>query len=408
MARDDLRTELGRAFRRAVREEGPVTVHGVRVGVNGGAVHVDITVRRLAQPAPLRGLVLVVLAEVPTAPEAPPRARRGGRREEVREVEERLRHAEEELQTTREEMQTSQEELKSTNEELQSRNEELQSTNEELTTSKEEMQSLNEELQTVNTELESRVADLSHVNDDMKNLLNNTGIATVFLDGRLNLRWFTTGMTKLVNLLPTDTGRPLTDIASELFYPGLVEDAAGVLQSLAPSEREVALRDGRRFSARITPYRTLENRIDGVVITFTDITSFRELERGIADARAYAEAIVATVREPLLVLDSRMRVVSANRSFYREFRTSPDEMEGRDLYALGDGAWDLPELRELLETILPGNTAFEDFRVEHDFPGVGRRVLLLNGRRIVNAEGEPELILLAFEDVTGTARERTP
>jgi two-component system, chemotaxis family, CheB/CheR fusion protein len=408
MAREGLRAELGSAFRRALREDEPVNLRGVRVGVNGGTVHVDVTVQKLAQPAPLRGLVLIVLAETPAQAEAPARARRTGRHEEVRELEERLGRAEEDLQTTREEMQSSQEELKSANEELQSTNEELQSTNEELTTSKEEMQSLNEELQTVNTELESRVADLSHVNDDMKNLLNNTGIATVFLDSRLNLRWFTTGMTKLVNLRPGDAGRPVTDIASDLFYPDLAADAGEVLQTLAPKETEVAVRDGRRFSVRITPYRTLENRIDGVVVTFTDISAFRELEQELSEARAYAEAIVATVREPLLVLDGAMRVVSANRSFYETFRVPGGEVEGRELYALGNREWDIPELRQLLETVLPENAAFDDFRVDHVFPGLGRRVLLLNARRIVTEGTNKPLILLAFEDVTGTGREAAP
>ena len=305
-------------------------------------------------------------------------------------------------------MQSSQEELKSTNEELQSTNEELQSTNEELTTSKEEMQSLNEELQTVNTELESRVADLSHVNDDMKNLLNSTNIATVFLDSRLNLRWFTTGMTKLVNLRPGDAGRPVTDIASDLFYPDLTRDAGEVLRTLAPADAEVEVRDGRRFSVRITPYRTLENRIDGVVITFTDISAFRTLERDLSEARSYAEAIVATVREPLLVLDGAMHVVSANRSFYGTFRVPPGEVEGRELYALGNGEWDVPEFRRLLETVLPENTAFDNYRVDHVFPAIGRRVLLLNARRVIAGEWNRELILLAFEDVTGTAREAAP
>lgn len=401
MARDGLRAELGGAFRRALGQEGPVALRGVRIGVDGATVHVDVTVRTLAEPAPLKGLVLIVLTEAPTPPGEPAPARRKGRHEEGRALEERLRQAGEELQTTREEMQSSQEELQSTNEELQS-------TNEELTTSREEMQSLNEELQTVNTELESRVADLSHVNDDMKNLLNSTSIATIFLDGRLNLRWYTAAMTKLVNLLPGDLGRPVMDIASDLFHPDLLGDAREVLRTLVPSEREVATCDGRRFSVRTIPYRTLENRIDGVVIGFTEITAFRALERELSDARAYAEAIVATVREPLLVLDGAMHVVSANRSFYETFGVPAGEVEGQELYALGNGQWEIPELRRLLETILPENTAFENYRVDHVFPAIGRRVLLLNARRVIAEGANRELILLAFEDVTGTAREASP
>ncbi|ACL17737.1 chemotaxis protein CheB [Methanosphaerula palustris] len=400
MARDGLRSELGGAFRHALLQEKPVALRGVRIVSEGVTVHTDVTIQKLTEPSPLKGLVLIVLADVPPTPEAPVRVRHTGRREEMLDLKERLRQSEEDLRITREEMQSSQEELKSTNEELQSTNEELQSTNEELTTSKEEMQSLNEELQTVNTELESRVADLSHVNDDMKNLLNSTNIATVFLDNQLNLRWYTAGMTKLVNLLPGDVGRPVTDIASDLFYPDLIRDAGEVLRTLIPVETEVTVRDGHRFSVHITPYRTLENRIDGVVITFADITAFRRLEQELSRARTYAEAIVATIREPLLVLDSEMHVVSANRSFFETFQVSQKEVEGRELSTLGDGEWDIPELQRLLGTILPENAVFSDLRVDHIFPTIGRRLMLLNARRIITEGGNTELILLAFEDVT--------
>ena len=194
------------------------------------------------------------------------------------EISSELQRAHEELQSTREEMQTSQEELKSMNEELQSTNEELQSTNEELTTSKEEMQSMNEELQTVNHELQAKVDELSRSNNDMKNLLNSTDIATLFLDGELLVRRFTTPTAKIIKLIPGDAGRPITDIVSELDYPDLAEDAREVLRTLVFRERQVASRDGRWFSVRVMPYRTLENVIDGVVITFSDITATKGLE----------------------------------------------------------------------------------------------------------------------------------
>jgi two-component system CheB/CheR fusion protein len=175
-------------------------------------------------------------------------------------------------------MQTSQEELKSTNEELQSTNEELQSANEELTTSKEEMQSLNEELQTVNHELQAKVDELSRANNDMRNLLNSTDIAILFLDDMLNVRRFTPQTTRIIKLIAGDAGRPITDIATDLDYPGLAADAREVLRSLVFIEKQVASRDERWFLVRIMPYRTLENRIDGVVITFSNITAARTLE----------------------------------------------------------------------------------------------------------------------------------
>jgi two-component system, chemotaxis family, CheB/CheR fusion protein len=193
-------------------------------------------------------------------------------------LERELQQAREDSQTSREEMQTSQEELKSMNEELQSTNEELQSTNEELTASKEEMQSLNEEPQTVNQELQAKVDELSQTNNDMKNLLNSTEIATLFLDDALNVRRFTTQTTRIIKLIAGDAGRPITDITTDLDYQGMAADAQEVLRTLVFTEKQVPTRDGRCFLVRIMPYRTLENRIDGVVITFSNITEAKKLE----------------------------------------------------------------------------------------------------------------------------------
>ena len=190
-------------------------------------------------------------------------------------------------------MQTAQEELRSTNEEQQSTNEELQSTNEELTTSKEEMQSLNEELQTVNSELQSNVDELARSNNDMKNLLNRTDIATLFLDTQLNVRRFTTQTPKLIQLIPGDIGRPITDLASDLIYPEMVADARGVLLKLGFAEKSVSAHDGRWFTVRIMPYRTLDDRIDGLVITFEDITVAKTLESQMREQHATLEQAMA-------------------------------------------------------------------------------------------------------------------
>src|SRR6185436_8634983 len=192
-----------------------------------------------------------------------------------------------------EEMQTSQEELRSTNEEQQSTNEELQSTNEELTTSKEELQSLNEELQTVNHELQAKVDELSRTNNDMKNLLNSTDIATLFLDNDLNVRRFTTQAAKIIKLIPGDVGRPITDLASDLLYPELAEDAREVLRKLGFTEKPISSRDGRWFTVRIMPYRTLDDRIEGVVITFLDISAAKTLEAKLRDKQGTLENRIA-------------------------------------------------------------------------------------------------------------------
>jgi transcriptional regulator with PAS, ATPase and Fis domain len=212
----------------------------------------------------------------------------------IRELEHELQQFREQLQTTREEMQSSQEELKSTNEELQSTNEELQSTNEELTTSREEMQSLNEELQTVNAEQLSKMDELSWINNDMKNLLNSTEIVTVFLDNELRVRRFTTGADKLFKLIPGDVGRPLSDIVSDLLYPGMTEEAREVLRTLVFSEKQITTADGRWFLVRIMPYRTMEDVIDGLVITFANITAAKTLEAQLREENAKLKSLLET------------------------------------------------------------------------------------------------------------------
>jgi two-component system CheB/CheR fusion protein len=286
MAQEELRFDLGSAFQKALREKMPVTVKGLKSGTGVGAQPVDITVKYIEEPEALRGMVMIVFSDViPSREKNAEDHSRSGQPGSVAntDLEQELLQAREELQSTREEMQSSQEELTSTNEELQSTNEELQSTNEELTTSREEMQSLNEELQTVNAEQQSKMDEFARVNDDMRNLLNSTEIVTVFLDNRLHIRRFTTGADKLFKLIPGDVGRPLSDIVTDLIYPGMAEESREVLRTLAFSEKQITATDGRWFSVRIMPYRTTEDMISGVVITFANVTATKLLE---ADLRA--------------------------------------------------------------------------------------------------------------------------
>ena len=278
MARDGLRHEIPGAFRRATQRTDPLVVRNIKVGTNGGTQFVDLTVLRLEKPEAMKGMFLIVFTDVPAVVEHAVPGNKNHSSGKQKEMEIELQRLNEELQSMREEMQTSQEELKSTNEELQSTNEELQSTNEELTTSKEEMQSLNEELQTVNVELQSKVSDYVRANDDMKNLLNSTEIATLFLDKELNIRRFTDQMTKIFKLRNGDIGRPFTDLVTDLEYPQIGEHAHQVLSTLAFREESVSTHQGKWFTVRIMPYRTINDHIDGLVITFTDITVAKELE----------------------------------------------------------------------------------------------------------------------------------
>ncbi len=296
MAREGLRYELARAFAEALRQKESVALHGLKVGTNGGTHYVDVTIQRLTEPESLQGLVMIIFTDVAapvTANEPSRSAKPQGRSPRLAELEQELLQVRGEARATHEEMQTSQEELRSANEELQSTNEELQSTNEELTTSKEEMQSMNEELQTVNTELQAKVDELSRASNDMKNLLDSTDIATLFLDKELNVRRFTPQATKIIKLIAADAGRPITDLASDLCYPELADDAREVLRKLASIEKPIGARDGRWYTVRIMPYRTQDDRIDGVVITFANITIAKKLEAKLRGNQASLEKHVA-------------------------------------------------------------------------------------------------------------------
>lgn len=299
MARDGLRYELAIAFKEALQKKEGVTLAGLTVGTNGGTQHVNVNVRRMDEPGPLHGLVMIVFTDVPApvnaAPDGQP-PKPHPRSPRVAELESELLRVRGEARATHEEMQTSQEEFRSANEELQSTNEELQSSNEELTTSKEEMQSMNEELQTVNTELQSKVDQLSLASNDMKNLLDSTDIAMLFLDKALKVRRFTPQATKIIKLIASDAGRPITDLASELKYPELAADAREVLRKLAAVEKTIAARDRRWFTVRIMPYRTLDDRIDGVVITFSNVTESKTLEAKLRSDHATLEKHVAKAR----------------------------------------------------------------------------------------------------------------
>jgi two-component system CheB/CheR fusion protein len=307
MARDGLRYDLSIALQKVNRKKGDtVTVRGINVVTGNTSQSVDLTVQSLDAPNELRGMVLVVFSQAAVEGESAigDRSRKAPAR--VSQHAELLR-AKDEARAYREEMQTSQEELKSMNEELQSTNEELQSTNEELTTSKEEMQSLNEELQTVNAELQTKLDELSGANNDMKNLLNSTDIATVFLDNDLRLRRFTVQAKTIIKFIPGDVGRPITDLASDLQYPALVTDANEVLRTLVFSEKPISTRDGRWFIVRIMPYRTMDNRIEGVVITFSDITTAKMLEAQLRKRNNELDALSAKRGRALDVAEDRWK-----------------------------------------------------------------------------------------------------
>jgi two-component system, chemotaxis family, CheB/CheR fusion protein len=405
MARNALRSHLPALVRTAASEKKEDS-RTVKMTSDGRDFSVRLTVKPVVHKD-LKELYMVLFEELPAEEKEKNTGKRQVRKKtdssrRVQQLEEELRSTKESLQTTIEELETSNEELRSVNEEYQSANEELQSANEELNSSKEEMQSLNEELETVNAELQGKNQELMKANDDMKNLLDSLALPTIFLDNSLRIKRFTAQADKVVNLRDSDTGRPLGDLVLRIKYDHLLQDAKEVLKSLAPREMEIEGIDGRWYSVRIKPYRTVENFIDGLVILFVNIHKRKAAEEALKESaalRRFAENIVNTVREPLVVLDQGFRIASANNSFYGAFALKPEEALGKTLYELHDGAWDIPDLRKLLEQILPEKTAFENYDMEHVFPGLGVKKLQLNARMMEQEELGFDKILLAIEVV---------
>jgi two-component system, chemotaxis family, CheB/CheR fusion protein len=309
-----------------------------------------------------------------------------------------------ELQNTIEHLETTNEELKASNEEATSMNEELQSTNEELETSKEEMQSFNEELHTVNSQLQHKVHELEDSTNDLNNLLTGTETVTLFIDANLCIKWFTPSTRELFNLMLSDVGRPISHFARKFDDENLLADAEKVLQKLVVVEAEVLSSAGRWYLRRMLPYRTLDNRIAGVVITFIDVTERKQDRDASDEARIYAQAIVETIRQPLLVLDDTQHVVSVNTAFEILFKVSEAECQGELISELEDGEWDIPKLRLLLDEVLSKDQHFNDVEVEHEFRDVGHRCLLINGRKLTREGARTGLILLAIEDITERKR----
>jgi two-component system CheB/CheR fusion protein len=400
MAREGLEYELSSAIREATNKNKRVVTEAVSVKVNDSFSSVNIEVKPITRYESMKGLMMVVFTEpLPSQPSKTAKGRKKGDDKRLHMLETELMATKDRLQHTIEEQETTMEELQSTNEELQASNEELQSANEELETSKEEIQSVNEELITVNSELQNKLDELAHANNDMNNLLAGTDIATVFLNNDLEIKRFTPMAAKIINLIQSDIGRPIEQVTTTILDVNIVEEVIEVLNTLVFKEKDVRTMKGIWYLMRILPYRTEDNVIDGVIITFSDITSLKH-------AREYAESIVDTVREPLLVMDKDLRIITANNSFYNAFKVSRKETENQLIYNVGNRQWNIPDLRILLDDIIPKNREFNGYLVEHKFPKIGHKKMILNARRIYESDEKTERILLAIEDITGANAER--
>ena len=406
MARLELRLDLRSAIYNARDQDLPITKDGIEMS-KGLLVKLDVI--------PLRAngdqffLVLfesrpsqILLAPAAVSPPPKSRKERAIKTDTDMEVV-RLTH---ELEKTKEYLRSiidaqeaNNQDLKVAGEEILSSNEELQSTNEELETAKEEIQATNEELGTINDELRSRNIQLHQVNNDMQNLLSSVNIPILMLSGDLRIRRFTPLAEQAFNLIPSDVGRPFSDIQINLDVQHIRDLVTSVIDTLIPYEHDVQDHLGNWFSLRIRPYRTTDNHIDGVVISLIDIDQLKRNAMELEAARNYATAIVETLHQPLMVLNDELQVITANRAFYEIFQIHPHQTEQQSIFALGNGDWDIPKLRSLLNDILLLDISVQDYELTQDFAHLGRRTMLLNACRIEQGN-VGQMILIAIEDIT--------
>jgi two-component system CheB/CheR fusion protein len=391
MVRPGLRPDLVAALQLA-QKQGTVVRKHVRLHTPGSVRRATLTVTPLSQPGPLDGLMMVVFdagaaravkSSSTTLHQARPSSKGRG-------VNVELEYAQQRLHRTNTDLQVSNEEFKSFNEELQSTNEELQSTNEELETTKEELQSLNEELITVNTQLQNKFEEAANANDDLKNLVNSTEVATIFLDSELRIKRYTPEASRVSKVIATDIGRPFEDIVSKVRYESLLDDARTVLQTLVFTEREVQAEDGHWYLLRIMPYRTSKNLIDGLVLTYLDITAYKQATRR-------AESIVDRVPTPLIMLDTDLRVVTANRSFYQVFARERREVERHPIDRILEGRFNHPALRTAIEKRFIEETGVDTIELERESLPVGEGQWRASISRIEPADGEAPLMFLALQ-----------
>ncbi|MBI4955335.1 MAG: PAS domain S-box protein [Myxococcales bacterium] len=402
MVREELRLPLRQAIDEARTKCGPARTGGLLIGPGPTSRPIALEVVPFGVASTTQRFFVVLFKETqpPPGTAAESRGPEGGTPPPL---ESQLRHelasTRDYLQSVIEQLEASNEELKAANEEIISSNEELLSTNEELQMAKEELEATNEELRTVNEEMTVRNVEGSRLNDDLSNVLSSVEIPIVMVSRDARLRRFTPAAAKVFHLGAADVGRPVGELESVIRDPDLAGMCASVLEHLGAVSRTVQDRQGRWRQLTVRPYMTADNRIDGTVVTAFDIDEVKKSGELLAQARDYAENIVDTVRECLVVLDRELRVRSANRAFYRTLAVGPDAVVGRHLYELGAGEWNIPVLRQRLEELREGEE-LEDFCVDKDFEGVGLRSFVLNARRIEHTS----LLLLALEEVTERRR----
>ena len=387
MACDGLIAGLGKAIRSARRSNAAAKEYGFRIEADGRLTDVAIKVIPFMASSSKQRYFLVLFEDAgPNGGSKPihkPAMRDNG--EGVR-----LRR---ELVATKDYLRSIVEENASTLEELKAANEEGQAANEELETAQEELESANEELNTLNEELKISNVEFVKVNRDLTNLLESISIPLVMVGRDLRIRRFTRAIEPMLNMIASDVGRSITDLQPQMELPDLRRLLLDAMEGGNRQPRDIRDSHGHWYSLRILPSLGPDGKTDGAVLMLIDIDAAK---RGLD----FAEAIVETVREPLVILNQNLRVMKANKAFYEAFQAAREETEERLIYDLGNGQWNIPKLRELLESVLPAHSTFRDFEVTHDFEHVGRKVMLLNASEVFNPNAQARTILLAIEDAT--------
>lgn len=396
LVRPELMLEIRSAVQEAKKLGIPARREGISFKRNGKVHRTDIEIVPIESPTG-KGTVYLVLfrnqrasIEEKLTPASVKKAAMKAEIEERERLRKQVTSLQGQLRSLMEDHEAATEELRAANEEILSSNEELRSTNEELQTAKEELQSTNEELTTLNDELQNRNLELSQTASDLNSLLNAVEIPIVILGNDRSIRRFTPTGEKLLNLISSDVGRPIGQIRTNIEIPDLDQMASEVIERGVSVEREVRDHKGHWYALRMRPYVTAEDRIEGILIVLVDIH----------DIKQYATAIIETMRGCLLVLDSHFRVLLASPGFYKTFEVKREETESRLLWELGSGQWNILQLRELLEKVLPEKQEVVDYEVEHDFPSIGRKTMLLNARQLYPTESGSPKILLVIEDIT--------
>jgi two-component system, chemotaxis family, CheB/CheR fusion protein len=391
MAREGLLAAMNKAIETAKQNNAIAIERALRIDSAGHIIEVKIKAIPFRQPPSSAKRHFLILFEdaaaKPTGAKVKTLKHGGGETNRLRK----------ELAATKQYLQSIIDDKESALERLQFASEKAQAGNEELETAQEELESANEELNTLNEELKTSNTELSQVNRDLTNLLESINIPLVMVGKDLRIRRFTRAIEPMLNLIASDAGRLITDLRPHTELPDLRQLLLNAMEGGNRKPRDIRDAHGRWYSLRILPSVGLDRKIDGAVVMLIDIDAAK---RGLD----LAEAIVETVREPLVILNHNLGVVSANKAFYETFQATAEETVGHLIYDLGERQWDIPKLRELLDNILPAHAAFRDFEVVHDFARVGRKVMLLNAREVFDANAQARIILLAIEDTTDRKR----